>query len=540
MVSPTDVSDDFSIRLDLGDFEKDTSDFNGRDILRHASRDVSADDLSSNDPWRIYPFAIQEFADYRIRGKFAPSGAFRGNYVNYKSDRKQIAITLPAPTSKPDELDCGSFSIQLNIYDRESDSLAGLFERMGADFSKIGIKAAREILTESSGIAIFRNGFRIRPYGEPDHDWLELERQRVQDPSVKLGISQVAGRIDISSEDESRLIERSSREGLEHNGAYERLKSLVQEVLVTVEAERFDFRQKAGLSRKRTPNVGEARDIAHLRATRRAAEKLRPADRKIMVEAIDRDVAEMGRALDGIEEYQKILQSRAALGLVVAEVLHEGRRLLNPIATSATALSEQGDWLTDNSKRGDVARKQLPQHVTVIATGTRSMSQLFRRLDPLSGRKRGRPRTFSVLDQVNTSKDLMAQLLREGGISLRIAIDDELQAHGYIEDFQAAILNLLENAIYWLGTTTQRRKEISITGAASRRKVRVRLSNSGPEIDPLHHPKLFTPGFTLKKAGTGLGLAIAREACRASRGDLYFDAEEEETTFVIEFPALAE
>ena len=120
----------------------------------------------------------------------------------------------------PDEISCGHLKIEINVYDREAESVGRLFERMGLDFKTIGIRAARQILTDAAGIAIFRNGFRIRPYGEPDHDWLELERQRVQNPSRKLGLSQVSGRVDIESERTSHLIERSSREGLEHNGAF--------------------------------------------------------------------------------------------------------------------------------------------------------------------------------------------------------------------------------------------------------------------------------------------------------------------------------
>lgn len=540
LVSPADVADDFSISLDLEDFDEESSGFDGGDVLRRASRDVSPDDISKDDPWKIYPFSVQDFADYRISGRFTSSGAFRGTYVNYKGDRKRVPINLPAPKREPEELDCGELKIRFNIYDRERDSIERLFDRMGADFSKLGIRAAREILTESAGVAIFRSGFRIRPYGEPDHDWLELERQRVQDPSRKLGLTQVAGRIDISSETESRLIERSSREGLEHNGAYERLKRLIQEVMVWVEAERLGFREKAGISRKRTSNVDEARDIARLRATTRAAEKLRPAERKVMLAAIERDVQGLETALNEIDEYHKALQSRAALGLVVAEVLHEGRRLLNPIATSATALSEDMDWLTESSKRGEVARKHLPDHVGVIASGARNLGQLFRRLDPLAGRRRGRPRAFSVLSQIKAAQSLLGQTLRESGATLHVTVDDDLEAFGYVEDFQATLLNLFENAIYWLGTTTSKRKIISVSGSSSRSKVRIFVENNGPPIDPLHYSKLFTPGFTLKRAGTGLGLAIAREACRASKGDLSFDEEADETTFVIEFPRSAD
>lgn len=134
---------------------------------------------------------------------------------------------------------CGSIDLGINVYDRESESVAALFERMGLDFEKIGIRAARNILTDNAGISIFRNRFRIRPYGEPENDWLELERQRVQNPSKKLGLTQVSGRVTIEDEATSNLIERSSREGLEHNGAFERLKRLLHGVLVHVEERRL-------------------------------------------------------------------------------------------------------------------------------------------------------------------------------------------------------------------------------------------------------------------------------------------------------------
>ena len=43
-----------------------------------------------------------------------------------------------------------------------------------------------------------------------------------------------------------------------------------------------------------------------------------------------------------------------------------------------------------------------------------------------------------------------------------------------------------------------------------------------------------SPGFTLKPEGSGIGLAIAREAMRASKGDVAYDNGADGTTFVIE------
>lgn len=536
LLSPGEVASTFSVRLDLSDFDEQTAGFDGRDLLRTINRDIVSNQLAAKDPWEILPYATQDFADYRLTGRFSATGAFTGKFTNYRADGRAVAINVPAPIMTAEEVSCGALRVRINVYDREQASIERLFERMGLNFKDVGVRAARQILTDVAGIAIFRNGFRIRPYGEPDHDWLELERQRVQDPSRKLGSTQVSGRIDIESESQSHLVERSSREGLEHNGAYERLKHLLSEVLLRVEAIRVEFREKAGLSRRATPTVDEARSLAELRVTKRAAERLPAASRRIMLDAVERDSQSLGTALDEIDEYQKLLQSRAALGLVLAEVLHEGRRILNPVGTSAGQLTDQSAWLTEDTRRGKLARDQLPTLVSTIVEGIRALSRLFRRLDPLAGRRRGRPRSFSLAEPIENTLELLASSIKEAGIRVELDVSKDVEAYGYVDDFQAALINVLENAVHWLGTSPAKSRRVSVAAEIARRVIRVRISNNGPTIDDLYYQRLFSPGFTLKKGGTGLGLAIAREACRASKGDLRFDEAADETTFVIEFP----
>ena len=50
---------------------------------------------------------------------------------------------------------------------------------------------ARIILDKFNGIGVYRNGFRIRPLGDAGFDWLLLDKQRVQNPSLKVGSDQV-------------------------------------------------------------------------------------------------------------------------------------------------------------------------------------------------------------------------------------------------------------------------------------------------------------------------------------------------------------
>jgi signal transduction histidine kinase len=538
LVSPSETAaTGFEIRLDLIAFTVQEHGFSGQELLtglNFATFTTTTD--TDPDPFLIRPFGLQQHADYILKGTFDEQGSFSGTFTIWRGDGAEQHLSLDAPVLSPEETSCGLFSFQINIYDRERDAIEALFARMGANFEKIGMLAARRILTENAGIAIFRNGFRIRPYGEPDNDWLELERQRVQDPSKTLGLSQVSGTVDILDEDASKLVERSSREGLEHNGAFERMKRLLQAVMLHAEERRFDFREKAGLSCRAIPNMQRVREAASLRHVTWIAESL-PAEYRTTIEAaIQKDAAELSAGINEMDEYQQLLQSRAALGLVLAEVLHEGRRILNPVASSAKTLIDGHTWVLEQSKRGEVFRKQFPGHASTIYEGVQDLGRLFKKLDPVSGRKRGRPGPFTVGKVINRSLELFNDVITAAGIQVSIQCTNALVAYGYESDLQAALMNVIDNAIYRLGTSAQER-HLNMSCTSDGRTILVTLCNNGPLLDDAYIPRLFDAGFTLKSGGTGLGLTIAREALRASKGEIAFDDNAAETTFVIRLPA---
>ena len=61
--------------------------------------------------------------------------------------------------------------------------------------------------------------------------------------------NQAIGYVQIQSEDESSLIEKSARDGLKENAAFNQLKTVTKKVITELEWRRFDYRRKAGLSR---------------------------------------------------------------------------------------------------------------------------------------------------------------------------------------------------------------------------------------------------------------------------------------------------
>lgn len=539
LITQSDIDNPFALYVDLSDFTTFNGGFEGKEVFKALNADILDTTLDEegdiDEQWRVIPFRLHEHADYHLHGTFDWQGNFLGVFKIDRGDGEESPLNVNAPPITLDEVPCGEVDLKLAVYDREADSIESLFRRMGLDFDRIGIRAARQILTSNAGIGIFRHGFRIRPYGEPENDWLGLETQRVQDPSRKLGISQVSGRVQINEEELSGLVERSSREGLEHNGSFTRLRNLICGVLIHVEQKRQGFREKAGLSRKKRSDIGEAKAAASLKAVKRAAEAL-PEDFRIKFEkAIERDVAQITSTLEEIDEYQKLLQSRASLGLVVAQVIHEGRRILNPMASAAKILLDNQTQLLDQTPRGEILRRQLPDHVQNLHGGTRDLSRLFKRLDPVSGRRRGRPGHFDIPEAIRSALSLFSDTIGSSHIKTIEAFDNAGQAYGYAEDFQAAALNILENAIHWLQINPKDDRELNVVALRSKWTVEVKIENNGPPIDPEYIDRLFEPGFSLKTGGTGLGLSIAREACRASKGDLRYE-DGVNTAFTIVFP----
>lgn len=73
-------------------------------------------------------------------------------------------------------------------------------------------------------VFLFKNGFRISPYGDEDNDWLKLEIRKGQGVRRFLGTRDVVGRIEINDL-EGEFKEVSSREGLIENENFKLLTS---------------------------------------------------------------------------------------------------------------------------------------------------------------------------------------------------------------------------------------------------------------------------------------------------------------------------
>ena len=116
------------------------------------------------------------------------------------------------------------FDIELRVWDREAEDLAELVEMYGST-----LKDVRRDLDAVAGINIYRDGFRVFPYGEPRNDWLRLDLRRVQNPHLRLSNNQIMGYVLISADQNPLLRDQSNREGLIDGPAFDDLSEVGQD-----------------------------------------------------------------------------------------------------------------------------------------------------------------------------------------------------------------------------------------------------------------------------------------------------------------------
>jgi signal transduction histidine kinase len=113
-------------------------------------------------------------------------------------------------------------------------------------FKSLNTKERKSVLEKFGGVKIYRDSFRVRPYGEPDNDWLKLGARVAQSPAGagqrigewRVRPEQTAGIITISRNENPLLIDKSDRGSLQENDTYDLFRLFIIQVIHEFEVDR--------------------------------------------------------------------------------------------------------------------------------------------------------------------------------------------------------------------------------------------------------------------------------------------------------------
>jgi signal transduction histidine kinase len=469
----------------------------------------------------IEPFPLVNMFDYRIFGKLNSNGNGTFYFQTQKSTTHNFDEEILFSIGK--ETGCGSLEFDISVFDREVESLDQLIARgikhnPETFFSR---QETRKLLDDYNGIGVFRNGFRIRPLGDADFDWLKLNKQRIQNPSQKIGSNQVIGHINIQSEENSNLIEKSARDGLKENKAFENLKNISSEIISLLELRRFDIRRKLGISR---PAVKIEQELELLYSFKEFGDEL---VKNLKSKGLDDESTQMvsnlllhkskeiTQAAENLQKMIAMYQGQATVGNIINLVLHESRMPLAAIKSNIKSFKKRHAKFIETQDENKL--QEISPIADEISKNTEDFSRLFEKLDPLAYKKRDSVQTFNIYKELISVISMFANEMSEKSIVYKIEGSQIVEFEGWAQDFRAIFINLIQNSIYWIHEKNSPKKEISIfIGEENNSLSFIDYKDTGPGIDKSikDNNLIFEPQFTTKKEGMGLGLAIAGEAAQ--------------------------
>ena len=398
----------------------------------------------------------------------------------------QISMFVPRET----DYTCGDFAFQFYVFD---------FAR-GIDGRYMLTQAEKDQL-KGHRVYLYRDNVRVYPYGDPDDDWLNIDVTRGTGRAGNFfSNDQLIGWIEITQKDNPNLRDKTNREGLiETGGAARDLVFLVQLFLSYVKQYPFARYQQ------RQQRRNTARTVRDDAVTRNLADLQKNVE-KSKNEVLARQVVNVSSSYEQERAYlvqrAETTEDLAGVGLSVEMASHDIMLLVHRAREVARGLSQSA------GSEGSKVREQAEVLLRMLQQITDSMKEV-QVLFKSSRRRRAVLQVEPILERIHK---LYKALLQQRNIRYQNVTVGESPLVANTTDgvIMQVLVNLFDNACYWLEAVGPAKREICVT--TDGKQGRMIFSDSGPGIDSDDLPYIFEPFYSGKgQSGRGLGLYIARQ-----------------------------
>lgn len=389
-------------------------------------------------------------------------------------------------------------------------------------------------LKKFGGIKIFRDDFRIRPYGENGNDWLRLGERQAKSPGgagqklggYKIRPNQIAGTIKISRLHNKSFQDKSGREGLIENDEFELFKNILYEIISLFERDRNvimnNLSQLHSQKNKEAEKIKKAKEEAE--EIRRAKEENSFNTDNKYSEA-EENMADAFLILEKENEKKddelRLLRSLASVGLIVSSFAHELHNLKTRLVPRTKFLEKEIEKYINKDIFNEKSKYENPFYMLDLIKKEDFKLQhwLVYSLNTLKRDKRER-KNIELNKYFEDFKSIWLNSLNDRKITIEYQKDtnDQCIIKAFEIDLDCIFNNLLSNALNALKGLSYK-KQITISCKKIEDKIEILFSDNGIGLDNKYkdNPEQIFDLFESSKVdqygnviGTGLGLSIVQ------------------------------
>jgi len=459
---------------------------------------------------------------YLIKGYYAADGSLKYEYLykgldgNRRSEnsaqtwrtlKDDVARNHHRYQPKGDKPLCGPFNFEIRAWDLDRDSV-----ELAAGQFKMQKSQIRTEISTFKGLSVYRDHILVLPKSETARDWLGLDLRRVSKVGTRISTSQIVGYVGISGDANPDIEDTSDRERFVQNDPAREFQVLLYHVIEALEMERDKDREPAPPNALDIFSGISASDVVS--EARRAKEQGADADEIVaLVEGFDRKLEGTRKA---VEQHFTYYSRLATLGTLAAMLVHENGNKRHYIHSFVEAVH---NYLTTPEK-GTADVKKTLKYAEEALSHLQRLAQVFY---PLAARtyKRGR-RTASISETVEMCRMAQEKPLVERGIDWKAELKGPDEVKVDPAELHAVLQNLVDNAVYWLGSKDSGEKKLVIETRKSAigGRVQVFVHDSGVGVADEDRERIFDPGYTRRPNGAGMGLTVAGEIISQHDGKL--------------------
>lgn len=404
-----------------------------------------------------------------------------------------------------DDVNCGPFDFEIRVWEMSNDYLSTISEKYGLK-SRIIV---RKVINNLKGISVYRDGVLVLPKSETSRDWLGLDKRRISQIGRRLSTTQIIGQINISLENNPKLIDTTSRESFVANEEY----SNFYVICVAGIIEKLQkLRNNSKVEENKKVAVKDLFQNASPDRLRQAVEEAVKKNKSAAeVQKVVNEYSDnLEKNLEELKERVEYFAQLASAGTFSKLIIHEIKNATNPILRFNKSVFSTFKPLPERIKRDyDLSEASCKRLL--------DLSDAFSPLSRVTFKKE--KHSCNLFSEVNNVGLLMESVLSDNEITLKNEVDPEITIGLHPGEIQTILINLIDNAIYWINKRNYNKKIIRIYNKSiNDREIAVNVSDTGTGVDEILGEKIFAPGVTGKLHGFGMGLVVANEIIASHGG----------------------
>lgn len=395
-------------------------------------------------------------------------------------------------------------------------------------------------LDKYGGIKLFRDSFRVRPYGEKSDsafDWLGLGMRKNNSPAgiakkqggYRVEAENIAGTILISRLSNIEFEDKSSREGLQENKTFSVFKQLIISIIKIFEEDRSliarelvaddEDRNGAVRDRERAEELAN-KIIAQSKKNATDGQTPNYSSTDYQLQLLANINEQKNEEIKQLREEQRILRALASSGLMLASFAHD-----------LSKLNDSMDYRYDrivNLLRDKVTEEDFPEErrknpFKLLDQAKQNDIKMQRWLNfstDIIKKDKRRRKTVLFLPYFEKLEETWAGLFVERRIFFDHSHVADISMRAFEIDFDSIFYNLISNSIEaFIRSRDNRERHIEVSLEATEKSIVCTYKDNGPGLSPdiVKPEDIFQPLFTTKRnvstgeeTGTGLGMWLVK------------------------------